>query len=374
MSIPCHIAATIPDAANSIREGAGAAIISEEAFGTESMQPLIEALQNQPSWSDFPLILLTVSGQVTPQSERLRELRRPLGNVFLLERPIRPETLLGILEIALRGRKRQYQIRDQMQQYALAQKALLQSEKLAVTGRLAASIAHEINNPLEAVTNLLYLMRGDLPAEARRKYLADAEHELARVTEITKQTLRFYRDPAQPNPINVASVLDSVLKLYSSRLNDAGVTVSREVCAPAATVLSSPGELRQVLANTISNAVDAMRSGGCLRIRISEQSATRRAGRNVRVTIADRGSGIPEDVLPHIFEPFVTTKGETGTGLGLWVTSKIAAKNGWTIRVRSRRTPGQSGTVFSITIPRLVPVAEKNNSPPVEQDATALAS
>src|ERR1700721_884374 len=119
----------------------------------------MENLRFPPSWSDFPVVLLTVSGRVTVESERLRELRRPLGNLFLLERPIRPETLLSTLEIALRGRQRQYQIGDQIDQYARAQAALLRSEKLAVTGRLAASIAHEINNPLEAVTNLLFLLR-----------------------------------------------------------------------------------------------------------------------------------------------------------------------------------------------------------------------
>ena len=153
-----------------IREGAGAAIISEEALAGESMHQLLEVVQQQPPWSDFPLILLTVSGRVTIESERLREMRRPLGNLFLLERPIRPETLLSTLEIALRGRERQYQIRDQIERYARAQEALLRSEKLAVTGRLAASIAHEINNPLEAVTNLLFLMRGNASPEQQRKY------------------------------------------------------------------------------------------------------------------------------------------------------------------------------------------------------------
>src|SRR6202012_467376 len=121
----------------------------------------------------------TVSGRVTVESERQREVRRPLGNVLLLERPIRPETLVSTLEIALRGRERQYQIRDQIAQYARAQEALLRSEKLAVTGRLAASIAHEINNPLEAVTNLLFLMREEGASERQKKYLAHAEQELA---------------------------------------------------------------------------------------------------------------------------------------------------------------------------------------------------
>ena len=228
---------------------------------------------------------------------------------------------------------------------------MLRSEKLAVTGRLAASIAHEINNPLEAVTNLLYLMHGNSVARATETISCEAEQELARVTEITKQTLRFYREPSQPTATDVSTVLDSVLRLHGSRLTAAGVKVHREILSDTATVLSTPGELRQILANIIGNATDAMRQGGCLRIRISKQ--LQRTGCCVRLTIADNGTGIPPDVLPSIFEPFVTTKGETGTGLGLWVTSQIVKKNGWKIRVRSSRNPARRGTVFSLLIPRL---------------------
>jgi signal transduction histidine kinase len=344
-AIPCHIASSIGDACTMIREGAGAAIISEEAFSGNSISELLQVLNKQPPWSDFPLILLTVSGRVTVESERLREMRRPLGNLFLLERPLRPETLLSTLEIALRGRERQYQIRDQIDQYSLAQEALLRSEKLAVTGRLAASIAHEINNPLEAVTNLLFLMRVDLSRAQRDKYLAQAEQELARVAEITKQTLRFYREPSQPTATRIVTVLDSVLLLFGQRLAAAGIQVEREERAPSATVLSTPGELRQVIANLVGNAIDAMRAGGRLTIRISQHRQL------IRLTIADTGMGIPRDVLPTIFEPFVTTKGETGTGLGLWVTTEILKRNGWKICVRSCSNPGHSGTIFSIVIP-----------------------
>jgi signal transduction histidine kinase len=347
LTIPCHIATSITEACTLIREGAGAAIISEEAFVNGSMNELLQVFHEQPSWSDFPLILLTISGRVTIESERLREMRRPLGNLFLLERPIRPETLLSTLEIALRGRERQYQIRDQIDQYGRAQEALLRSEKLAVTGRLAASIAHEINNPLEAVTNLLFLMREEGSSERQKKYLAQAEQELARVAEITKQTLRFYREPSQPTATRITTVLDSVLMLFGQRLVSSEIQVERNERAPSATVLSSPGELRQVIANIIGNAIDAMRTGGRLRIRIAQ------ARQSVRLTLADSGMGIPKEVLPTIFEPFVTTKGETGTGLGLWVTAEIIKRNGWKIRVRSCRRPGHSGTTFSIVIPAL---------------------
>ena len=349
-SIPCHAARSADELRLEVQRGAGAAIVAEEGLNGDAVVKLRDVIDRQPAWSDFPLILLTVGGRVTAESERLRELRRPLGNIFLLERPIRPETLLSTLEIALRGRQRQYQIRDQMQQYARAQDALRRSEKLAVTGRLAASIAHEINNPLEAVTNLLYLVRAADNPMLAHKYLAQADQELARVAEITRQTLRFYREPSHPVDTEVASVLRSVLVLYNSRLSAANVEVHLEVEAQTATVLASPGELRQVIANIIGNAIDAMRRGGRLRLRISDENSGGRLPR-VRLTIADTGSGIPPSLLPTIFEPFVTTKGETGTGLGLWVTGEIIRRNGWSIRVRSRCGSDHSGTAFSITMP-----------------------
>jgi signal transduction histidine kinase len=350
--LPCRAVNAIAELCREMQDGAGAAILSEEALKNNAIPEIIKVLEQQPPWSDFPLILLTVSGRVTAESERLRKLRRPLGNLFLLERPIRPETLLGTLEIALRGRQRQYQIRDQMLQYAKAQQALRRSEKLAVTGRLAASIAHEINNPLEAVTNLLYLIRTNPSPDTLYKFLDDADQELARVTEITKQTLRFYREPHRPVATEVEAVLHSVLVLYTSRLAAASVTVESQIRSPGLAVLSSPGELRQIIANIIGNSIDAMRSGGRLRIRISREKSCRLEGvQCVRLTIADKGAGIPADLLPTIFEPFVTTKEETGTGLGLWVTQEIVRRNGWSIKVRSSRTPGHSGTVFSIQMP-----------------------
>jgi signal transduction histidine kinase len=347
--MPCHQASSVEELCLEIERGAGAAILSEEALADGAIAKLRVVFEQQPPWSDFPLILLTVGGRVTAESERLREWRQPLGNIFLLERPIRPETLLSTLEIALRGRQRQYQIRDQMEQYARAQDALRRSEKLAVTGRLAASIAHEINNPLEAVTNLLYLMRSSPDPARAHNYLAQADQELARVAEITRRTLRFYREPSHPVDTELVGVLRSVLVLYNSRIAAASVAVELEVEAPNATILASPGELRQVIANIIGNAIDAMRHGGRLRIRVSQEAAGQAP--RVRLTIADTGSGIPASLLPSIFEPFVTTKGETGTGLGLWVTGEIIRRNRWSIRVRSHCGLQRPGTAFSITMP-----------------------
>lgn len=347
--------ASIADACAAIRIGAGAGIIAEEALDPDRVAELSTVLRDQPPWSNFPLILLTVAGEVTVRSQRRRAMREPLGNVFLLERPVRPETLISTVDNALRSRGRQYQMRDQLEQFSQAQEALRKSEKLAVAGRLAASIAHEINNPLESVTNLLFLMRNADPA-SRADYLAQAEQELTRVTEITKHTLHFYREPARPGPVDVAAVLESVLTLYHPKIASAGVQVQREFEA-AEPVLGASGELRQVFSNLIINAVDAMRRGGCLTVRIrNRRDPANQAIRGVRISIADTGMGIPKGMLHRIFEPFVTTKGETGTGLGLWVTAEIIHKLSGRIRVRSRiasrqNEPAKVRTVFSVFLP-----------------------
>jgi len=336
----------------SIEQGGGAAIVAEEALRGGGIDDLDAVLKNQPAWSDFPLILLVAGGRVTAESERLRRMRTPLGNVLLLERPIRPETLLSTLEAALRGRQRQYQVRDQMEQMVRAQDALRRAEKLAVTGRLAASIAHEINNPLESVTNLLYLLRSEASSETAQLYLSQAEQELARVTEIAKHTLRYYREPNKPVPVDVSAVLDSMLTLYHSRLIAAQVDVCKETRSKVVSVYANPGELRQVMSNLIGNALDAMRTGGKLRLRIGSWYSPKLPDRRyLSLTIADTGTGIDPQLLPTVFEPFVTTKGETGTGLGLWVTQELVTKNGWALRVRSSTSPDHRGTVFSILIP-----------------------
>lgn len=348
---PCHIVRSAAELCNEIQIGAASAIVAEEALGGNAIEVLKPALKNQPSWSDFPLIILTAGGRVTVESEHLRKLRLPLGNVVLLERPLRPETLISTLELALRGRERQYQMRDQIHQFERAQEALRRSEKLAVTGRLAASIAHEINNPLESVTNLLFLARSEQLTEAAQDYLQQAEHELARVTEIAKHTLRFYKEPNQPTQVDLINILDSVLTLYHSRLIAAKVEVKKEVGLSSLLILASPGELRQVVANLIGNALDAMRNGGKLWLRVSVAHHLQDESPKARLSIADTGHGIPKHILPTIFEPFITTKGETGTGLGLWVTDEIVKKNGWSMRVRSNTQQKRAGTVFSLLMP-----------------------
>jgi len=232
-----------------------------------------------------------------------------------------------------------------------AENALRKSEKLAAAGRLAASIAHEINNPLEAITNLVFLIRkGRLDVDSER-YAELAQHELARVAEITQQMLRFYRQSTLAASSNVCELLDSVLMLHQGRVASLHVEVVRRY-GEDARLFCFAGEVRQLFANLIGNALDAMTpGGGRLLLRVRRVHADGKPG--LRVTVADTGSGIPADVRRHIFEPFFTTKEATGTGLGLWVSAEIVAKHHGTIHVRSRARgkKGNSGTVFTVFFP-----------------------
>ncbi|HTD57173.1 MAG TPA: ATP-binding protein [Silvibacterium sp.] len=228
------------------------------------------------------------------------------------------------------------------------EETLRKTEKLAAAGRLAATIAHEINNPLESITNLLFLIRqGPLDATSA-EYAELAQHELARVSEITQQMLRFYRQPTLPSLANVGDLLDSVLTLYRGRVTALHVEVVRRY-EPDVQLLCLTGELRQLFANLIGNALDAMTpAGGRLILRV------RSAADGVRVTVADTGSGMTQAVLQHIFEPFFTTKQAVGTGLGLWVSAEIVSKHQGKMRVRSRvrDEQGRGGTVFSVVFPQ----------------------
>lgn len=235
-----------------------------------------------------------------------------------------------------------------------AEEALRRTEKLAATGRLAASIAHEINNPLEAVTNLLFLLRNFCQLEQPAlSYVEMAEHEVRRVAEITQQTLRFYRQSTLPARTSMGELLDSVLSLYSVRLNTLGIDVERDY-DPAMDLFCFAGEVRQVIANLVGNAIDATSGGGRLMIRARRSRNWKlpdQAG--VRLTVADTGAGMDAEVRERIFEAFFTTKDVTGTGLGLWVSHEIILKHHGLVHVRTRTAAkgGPSGTVFQIFFP-----------------------
>jgi len=228
--------------------------------------------------------------------------------------------------------------------------ALRQTEKLAATGRLAASIAHEINNPLEAVTNLVYLARRQ-PANVER-YLALADEELDRIAQITKHTLGFYRDTASRVDVKVSEVLDDVLVLYSRKIQFKKIQLRREYAAND-TVSAFPGELRQIFANLIANAIEALPAAGTLTLHTSVLHGLHDSSSEwVRATILDNGNGIAPVDRAKIFEPFYTTKKDVGTGLGLWLTLGLVQKHGGSLRVRSSIQPGKSWTAFALFLPR----------------------
>lgn len=235
-----------------------------------------------------------------------------------------------------------------------AELALLQSEKLAIAGRLAASIAHEINNPLEAVTNLCYLARATSTSEESARYIAMAEEELSRIAQITSQTLRFHRQQTAATDTDLAELAGSVLALYEQKLTERGIRWRLEV-KPVAPLRCYAGEIRQVLANLVGNAIDAMPGGGTLRVSVRCLNDPKTAAPAVRISVADTGHGIPGETRRRIFEPFYTTKGELGTGLGLWVSLTLLEKHRGRLMVRSSTAPGRSGTVFSIVLPYPAP-------------------
>jgi len=227
------------------------------------------------------------------------------------------------------------------------EQALRRSEQLAAAGRLAASIAHEINNPLEAVTNLLFLAKTDQGLSSTSKDLLEiADRELQRLSHITARSLKFYRQRTAPTLTGLDEIIDSVVFFHDPSIRLRNVQIERRYrLAPP--VLCQPGEIQQVFTNLISNAIDAMQEKGKLVLAI--RPATDRTGRDgVGVTVADNGSGMDAFMFSRLFHPFVTTKGETGTGLGLWVSKGILDNHGASIAVRSRKT---AGTVFRLFFP-----------------------
>jgi PAS domain S-box-containing protein len=232
------------------------------------------------------------------------------------------------------------------------EETLRQSEKLAATGRLAATIAHEINNPLEAITNLIYLSRTDpeVPIPVQN-LLETADAELARVSQIAQQTLGFYRDTTRPVTIDVNALLVAITDLFQRKMRSKSLTCTLDL-QPDAKIYGLQGEMRQVFSNLLVNAIDASQQSN-IHIRTRKRSV---AGKDcVTVVISDHGSGIPPSVRERLFTPFVTSKESVGTGLGLWVTRGMVEKQGGCINFRTRTNP-PSGTVFRLVLPVRQPV------------------
>jgi len=244
--------------------------------------------------------------------------------------------------------------------------ALLANEKLAVAGRLAATIAHEIHNPLDSVANLLYLLQHEPKEEEFKQFLQMAQSELARVTQISRAMLSLYRESKTPVRINLKETLEDLLLLMQRRFQTLGISVSVDL-PPEINVEGFPAELRQVFTNLITNAAEAAGEGGNIAVRVFPQPADTRsrsdktleAGAIVEIT--DNGPGIPPEVHQHLFQPFFTTKGEHGTGLGLWVSQGIIRKHAGSIDLASHTEGPAHGTtarVFLTSKPVLYPSRE----------------
>lgn len=233
-----------------------------------------------------------------------------------------------------------------------SEQVLRRTEKLAVAGRLAASIAHEINNPLAAITNCLYLVQQTEMDAVGRSYLETAQKELDRVAQITVQTLRFHRQSSRPVATRVTDLIETVLALFDSRMRRQEISVSRRF-REAAPIIAFEGEVRQVIVNLLGNAIDAMQVGGCISIRTAGTRDWLTGRPGLALSVMDSGSGMSSEVIARLFEPFFSTKGITGTGLGLWVSREIVDRHYGSIRVRSRvangTVPGR--TVFRVFLP-----------------------
>jgi two-component system NtrC family sensor kinase len=231
------------------------------------------------------------------------------------------------------------------------EEALVRSEKLASVGRMSAVIAHEINNPLAAVMDLLYLAeRVEGVPPAALEYLTTVDGELKRIAHITRQTLGFYREIVVPATFNVASLLDSVISLFQAKIKSTQTTLDRQ-CDKDLEFSAIHGELRQVFSNLLANSLDAVGERGKVTLRASLSRNPKSENGRLRVTVADNGKGIGPANLLEIFEPFYTTKGSIGNGLGLWVSKQIIEKHGGSIHVRSSTSGAHQGTSCSVTLP-----------------------
>jgi PAS domain S-box-containing protein len=250
--------------------------------------------------------------------------------------------------------------RDVSERYS-SERALMRAEKLAAAGRLAAAIAHEVNNPLEGLVNLVYLARREDDLGKIRGHLLGADRELQRIAHITRQSLGFYRETSAASLFRPDVVIREVFDFYSFRAAQAHINLHVNLKTEQK-AWGNAGELRQVISNLLANSLDACQAGDavCVRVRAA-RSPRDLALEGVRISVADTGSGIASENLNRIFEPFFTTKKDTGTGLGLWVSRELIEKHGGSLDVRSATTGRSTGTVFTMFLPGSAVAGEKSD-------------
>jgi PAS domain S-box-containing protein len=345
----------------------GDGVITCDATGqVQTMNPVAMELtgwqqfeaKGQPLEKIFNIVNETTRETVENPVSKVKRLKRIVGmtNHTMLIRKDGTELNIADSGAPIRGQKGEMMgivlvFRD-ITMERKTQDALIANEKLAVAGRLAATIAHEIHNPLDSVSNLLYLMRNGASEEESKQFMEMAEHELARVTQISRAMLGLYREAKTPVLVDLRDMLQEILLLLEKRLSDQFITVSTDMPEPIS-VGAFPAELRQVFTNLITNAAEAAGPGGKIKVSIVPQApgvdaSGQKLPPGATVTISDNGPGIAEDIQSHLFQPFFTTKGERGTGLGLWVSRGIINKHGGVISLESDISETTHGTVVSV--------------------------
>ena len=333
-------------------------ILTDEALLRSGLDAVKRLVHSQPVWSDLPVILLTSTSTEPGCAALASQARIEVRSLILLDRPIRKEMLLSAIQVAFHSRQKQLQVRDAAVKQFQSDEALRKSEHLAVAGRLVATLAHEVNNPLEALGNLLFLVENSSTLEEAHSFGQLAVKEFQRISEIVDHTLKFHRAPAKPSFTDVSELAMSAVALFRGKLRER--QIRERITAERAFGYCNEGEIRQALVNLIGNAVDAMKDGGSLRIHVMPVSVD--GVEYARLTVADTGAGIRKEIRPQLFRQFFTTKGSSGTGLGLWLTRDIVEKNGGRLRFRSR-TETPCGTVFVIYLPSAPPVDQTKSVP-----------
>lgn len=328
---------------------------AEEMIG----QSILSIIPDELRYEEDEILHTLRSGRRVDHFETKRRKKSgELLEVSVTISPVRDEhgNLVGASKIArdISDRKR-------------VERLLIQSEKIAATGRMAAAVAHEINNPLESLMNLIYLARQNSSPEGKAyNFLLTAEQELERVSHIARQTLGFYQDSNAPRDIYLHDLVESVLTVYHAKMLSAGVSVDTQF-SDLQKVSVSRGEMLQVFSNVIVNAIDAMPDGGLLQIALRKIISASRDG--IQIVIRDNGIGIKQEHLDRVFEPFFTTKGQTGTGIGLWVARQLLEKRGGQISIASNTERGKSGTTITIFVPLSLPQLDTDT---YDQDRTEV--